>query len=282
MTATKYQYSISNDFPNQAVDTDRLEQEIRDSVIIIALDYVNTSGDDCDIWFKDALSAGDKTILDGIVASHSGLPLTPDPTEVIIQEEYGVKRTGGNFGSRSHNFDISSGVPGALTEHDFSFPIPIAIFSAQLIGKEILEGDEIEFQIAPDTPIGALVADVAVDAEVITVTQSAYDNLKVGFTVCLDDQTNHNNLGMVVEKQVNNQIKVEKKTTNAFAASTPTYVLLTVKMIPHGHLPSCSRLVLGESKIGGTYINANTTLRIMYRNSDGQAKKFDFWLEYMY
>jgi hypothetical protein len=77
MPATKYTYSISGDFPNQLVDIDRLTREIRQSVIVIALDYINTSGDDCDIWFKDALSGGDETVLDGIVAAHSGDPL-PD------------------------------------------------------------------------------------------------------------------------------------------------------------------------------------------------------------
>ena len=82
MAATKYTYSISVDFPSQAVATDRLSQEIQDSAIVTALDYINTNGDDCDIWFKDQLSAGDVTVLDGIVAAHSGIPL-PEPTQDI-------------------------------------------------------------------------------------------------------------------------------------------------------------------------------------------------------
>jgi len=72
MAATKYTYSISTDFPNHKVGTDRLLQEINFSAIITAVDYINTSGDDCDVWFKAALSSGDKTILDGLVAVHSG------------------------------------------------------------------------------------------------------------------------------------------------------------------------------------------------------------------
>lgn len=81
MASTKYTYSIQNDFPNHAVASDRLLSEIRASAIITAVDYINTSGDDCDIWFKDALSAGDETILDGLVAIHSGEPL---PSNVPI------------------------------------------------------------------------------------------------------------------------------------------------------------------------------------------------------
>ncbi len=75
MAATKYTYSISSDFPNQKEDTDRLTQEIADSAIVTALDYIDTAGDDCDIWFVDALSGGDQTTLDTIVANHSGDPL---------------------------------------------------------------------------------------------------------------------------------------------------------------------------------------------------------------
>ena len=84
MPATKYTYSISVDFPNQIVATDRLSIEIKDSAIVTALDYINTSGDDCDIWFKDALSGGDETILDGLVAAHTGEPLPSDGLSVVV------------------------------------------------------------------------------------------------------------------------------------------------------------------------------------------------------
>jgi len=84
MAATKYTYSISQDFPNHKEDSARLTREIQQSSIATALDYINTSGDDCDIWFKDALSAGDKTTLDGIVATHSGEPLPATASPVTI------------------------------------------------------------------------------------------------------------------------------------------------------------------------------------------------------
>ena len=75
MSATKYTYSISSDFPNSKVCTGRLVYEISGSSIVTAIDSVNTSGDVCDIWMKAALSGGDETTLDGIVAAHSGEPL---------------------------------------------------------------------------------------------------------------------------------------------------------------------------------------------------------------
>jgi len=86
MADVKYTYSISGDFPNGKVATDRLGEEIRESAIVTALSFIATAGDNCDIWFKDALSAGDQTILDGVVAAHSGEPLSAEPEPVTIAD----------------------------------------------------------------------------------------------------------------------------------------------------------------------------------------------------
>lgn len=84
MALTEYTYSIQNDFPNGKVAPDRLAQEIRQSPIVIALDTIDTLGDDCNIWFKDPLSVGDKAILDGIVATHNGEPLQGPGSPVTL------------------------------------------------------------------------------------------------------------------------------------------------------------------------------------------------------
>jgi len=79
VAATKYTYSISGDFPNAKEDSSRLSREILDSSISTPLERIDTDGDDCDIWFDDVLSGGDKTTLDGLVAAHTGEPM-PDTT----------------------------------------------------------------------------------------------------------------------------------------------------------------------------------------------------------
>jgi hypothetical protein len=70
MAETKYTYSISGDITGQEVDPACLQKEIVDSAIATAVNYINTSGDVLDIFMADALSAGDETILDGIVQNH--------------------------------------------------------------------------------------------------------------------------------------------------------------------------------------------------------------------
>jgi hypothetical protein len=74
MPWTDYNYSISTDFPNGKVFVKSLDSEIRASTIVTALAGSSTSGDTCTITFKDALSVGDKTTLDGVVAAHQGEP----------------------------------------------------------------------------------------------------------------------------------------------------------------------------------------------------------------
>jgi hypothetical protein len=83
MINTKYTYSIQNDFLNHKENSDRLTLEIQNSSIIISLDYINTSDDECDIWFKDILSSDDLITLNNIVVTHSGEPIII-PNEVLI------------------------------------------------------------------------------------------------------------------------------------------------------------------------------------------------------
>jgi len=83
MALTKYTYSISEDFPNQKVNLDTLKYEITSSPITHALDFINTEGDECNIWFKEELTTIDSTsTLPAIVAAHQGnAPLESSPIE---------------------------------------------------------------------------------------------------------------------------------------------------------------------------------------------------------
>lgn len=85
MSETKYTYSISQDFPNQKVDSSRLTLEIQESTIKVALDFIGTDGDACDIWFKNELDGADQSILSTVVANHSGEPLPENPQPVEIK-----------------------------------------------------------------------------------------------------------------------------------------------------------------------------------------------------
>ena len=85
---TKYTFSISADFPNQEVNSTILTDEIQASSITHALDYINTSNDDCDIWFKNTLTSAEEATLSGIISAHvdgpsSTAPVMPDGRPIV-------------------------------------------------------------------------------------------------------------------------------------------------------------------------------------------------------
>ena len=87
MASTKYTKSIISDFSGLTEDApcpDHLGEEIQNSAITIALDYISISGDTVDIWFKDALSSGEQTILTAVVAAHTGYAHT---TDILLAED---------------------------------------------------------------------------------------------------------------------------------------------------------------------------------------------------
>lgn len=108
MPLTNYSY-IQTDFPGQKVNPNRLKDEISASAIVTALERIDTSAGSeptpgfyndgvlsgtftVNIWFKDALSVSDKTILDndttnpagGLIAAHNNAPT--HITEVIAPQ----------------------------------------------------------------------------------------------------------------------------------------------------------------------------------------------------
>lgn len=81
-----YTYSIQNDFPNHKMDSDRLSQEINHSGISIALNHIDTVGDDCYIWFISELPSNDEMILDNVVSTHTGDPIIERQTVIMTTE----------------------------------------------------------------------------------------------------------------------------------------------------------------------------------------------------
>lgn len=74
MSIELYTYTIVTAFPNAAVDSTTLTSQIAVSAITIALDHIDTGAGVCSIYFKAALSVGEETLLDGLVAAHTGVP----------------------------------------------------------------------------------------------------------------------------------------------------------------------------------------------------------------
>lgn len=173
MAATNYQKSITTDFTGllpiySKPDEDRLSKEINDSSITIALDYIGVSGDTVDIWFKDALSAGEQTTLSSICAAHTGEPLyleevkTPDNRKVVAPSVFRETLTpcyqgegddvsnGNRYGGTAMKLDLPTGGSGYV---EWQFINPISIAGGELIYDGAVLGAKLDFDvIAPASP----------------------------------------------------------------------------------------------------------------------------------
>jgi hypothetical protein len=89
MPSSSYPYQL-NQFANGVVALDRLDQEIRTSSVVTALDWLELAGSTCTIWFKAALSGPDQATLNALVAQHQGVPLAQPPQTVVLGETAAV------------------------------------------------------------------------------------------------------------------------------------------------------------------------------------------------
>lgn len=150
-----YTYSISGDFPNAKVDLNRLTQEITASAITVALDHLGTDGDDCNIVFKADLPPGDETVLDGLVAAHSGEPL-PDTgyREDGVQYVAPVPgRTSAGMTVRGIRFEAEL---NADTDHDVTFAELRDLSGASGEALNYSPGDYINFFVVH--PVAGIIA----------------------------------------------------------------------------------------------------------------------------
>lgn len=199
----------------------------------------------------------------------------------VIVEENVKKETGGHYQAQGYKLSLPAST--GWYEKDISFPIPVSLLSALWMNIAAMVGDSFEFLVAPDTTIGAITADIAIDDTQFTVQQSVIDNIAIGYWVKLTDGINTQDVGRVISiDKTLLKITVETASTYSFLAATPTYVKMSVKMVVGVDLFADYPIEVGATKIGGSYINANTTLRVRYNNITGTAKDFRWILEYLY
>lgn len=282
MTQTIYTYLISAT-ANNAVCNEGLQTEIQNSDIVTALDAVDTNQTDINVVFKDALSTGDKTLLDTIVSIHAGKHTAFEVQEVKIVEE-GVdpsERTHGHYYSKGFKFDI----PATIGDHEetFSFPYPVTVMAMEIIPIPEWKADEISIIVAPETIVGALTANVTAGDSTLNVSSTVIENMYEGFYVTVTDGVNKETLGHAVNVDaINGTIDVTGTAVNSYLASSPTYVSLSVAVVDHFHIHGVYPIIFGDVKIGGTYLKAGTPFKIVYHNDTGTAKTFHFTMEVLY
>lgn len=280
MTST-YSYSLSADFSGN-LNSHQLHQEIHKSSIVPVITEVRIVGDDVDIVFNSALSAGEQTTLNGLVSAHTPLVVSvANFTHVQIQEE--TIETGGHFFGETIKIVCPTGP--YTQQHNFSFPIDVTVLIAKTITSNEHLGDNVSLMVAPDTTIGTLTSSASTGATGLSVSSTVIANTKKGFYVSLTDGVNSESTKRrVIDIDTNNDIiYLNSGIENAYDFTTPTYVKQTVYYAKEFEFGVAGRRDIGSAKIGGTYLPANTPIRAEYtNNSTTMEKTFIVEIEYLY
>jgi len=233
------------------------------------------------------------------------MPVIPETFTKILEEDSGHE-TGGHYGAETIAFNVAvNDADGGFVAdadyiaqkfHEHVLPIPIGMLSARVSCKGLNDGDLIAVDINPDTPLGAITADMAADIDVLPAPAAMIALLEagtiyVGLRVGLDDGTNIDDLGCIKGwDPVAGTVVTSKKTVNAFVAATPSVVKVTGSMSPSIINGGWYEVIgadivehFGESKIGASSIAAGSTVRVRYKMAaGGVACRPRVTLEYLY
>lgn len=201
--------------------------------------------------------------------------------DIHIQEE--STPTGGHFKVITKAFTAA---PSDTTIFTFNWPIPVSVLDATVQVPNNAQDDCLQVDIGPNTIIGTLTQSAAASDTVLDVSSTVMSNIALGFYVDLlnaSDVYTNQELGQVINvNTAADQITVQHATSNAFPVTAPTYVRMSVRGIEDFVFGQATMYELGKSKIGGSYVPANTDIRICYTNKTGDAKKFYYDVRYLY
>jgi len=242
--------------------------------------YCNTDSQYEYVWAEESPTVC--PVNDGHTVDLTSVSIEQEISESVIKIQEENIPTGENFMAECHNICAATG-PDVVTSTDFSWPFPINVLEIQLVTREENLGDDMTLAVAPNTVVGAITATVATGATGANVTQTVVDNIMLGYHVGLTDGPNSSYCGRVIGvDKANNKILFETASDKAYSPLSPTYVTMTVHVVDNYYLGPSQRYVIGEGKIGGSYVPANTIVRVIYRNRSAQSKCLSAQLEYLY
>lgn len=194
--------------------------------------------------------------------------------------------TGGNYQATTVSFKGMTGPTGTSYTIDFSWPIPVNVLDIHMQTEEIHRFDEIKLTVAPNTIIGILTDDVCNGATGLDVSQTVIDNTMLGYYLEITDGAKLLDCGQVISiDTTNNRLVTETLPSETYLAFSPTYVRQTVYVIKDFMLSAPQKEIIGEGKIGGSYIPANVIVRAIYKTNStsiDNPKYLTGMIEYLY
>ena len=285
--AFQYNYQLETQFPNKKADLGKLEEQIKNSSIKTAVDYLTSSLGFVSIFFKAELSDTDENVLEHLIENHDGIPNKTAPT--IVKSEQLTEHirfvesgdtTQGMYAAQSLIIDVSTGEAEKVTY--FSWPYDIALMSGTLGVAENMVGDNFSVDVGPNTLIGILTAPLNVGDTSINVSSTVFENLKRGYYFGLYIPGNLGvELGQVLDlNEEKGYITLVDPVDVSSIAGFP--VAMCAKIIPNLYLHDMSKVEIGKQIPTGQRIPANLPIKVTYKNNNLVAKKISFFVEYLY
>lgn len=277
-----YTYILSDVLPDIRVHSETLTKEIaRTPSITTALDRVIVGGNTLYVTFRGTLSTDEEDALAKVISTHQGKSTEMDFSYTKIVEEKNHHLINDKFMAEGMILDTTN---QGWNSKDFSWPINISALSYEFAAGAEHVNDLIEIEVAPDTTVGALTADVAIGDTVLHVSPSVFTFMKRGYYAHLSDGVQaQERLGRCVDVDAAaGTVTVELASTKAFAAATPTVVQISAYVTRNLVIYQPGRYVVGESKIGGTLVPKDRIVRMWYYNADGASKNFAVHFDYLF
>lgn len=201
--------------------------------------------------------------------------------KVFVENEQipdGYEATGGNY--KCHTVRVSV-QPNETKIHVISEPIPMCINVIQLNITTQNIGDVISLVTLPNTVIGTLRSNIETGTTVIPINAGTIPYLKKGFNLKISNGTDVDELGQIIIIDSENlTVTVRTATTRAYLAES---TIMTERIIIDSfYMCLVGQQEFGRAKLGSSYVPANSTTHIIYKNNSNEAKEFTAYYEHYF
>lgn len=187
----------------------------------------------------------------------------------VIQEDI---PTGGHYTTEGFLMDIP---PLSTQILPISWPTRITCKLVHVQSMDENLDDILNAIVNPHTLVGIITNNIDLNSVVANVNVTVIQNVKVGFDFYIGSE----HVGIVISiDKTNSTITFETPTTMSHKAGEYTYT--EFKIIRNLVLGTNNGYDLGQSSLGGKFLQENTITNIIYTNNSEISKRFRFSVEY--
>jgi hypothetical protein len=219
------------------------------------------------------------------ILTHPGPRILDEVSDGIVKLKEEETPTKGYYKFNGFLENIPESNPkGNITVIDLSWKYPISILNGWFYASNEQVGDKIDVTIGENTIIGSLTSNANVGDITVNVSDSVLENAEVGWKLNLFDGVVSEDLGEAIDIDTgNNQVTFENSLTNNFNYTNPVYVRLVPNIVNDLYINVGNiKYSFADKKIGGKYVPKNTSVKIKYKNNEGNSKQFAFNIEYLF